>query len=159
MSLGVVSAVAAIAGTAYSVYSAEKQKGQYDSAARDQERLSQRNALMGEAEARREQTLVKRQQEEQTAAQRARAGASGVSGGSQDVFFQDLENRNAETMEWMQRSAKSRSSITRAEGRLAAKTTKATGSAVRAQAYAGAISSLPDIYKHSKQAGSDLGWW
>ena len=101
--------VLSAAGTAYGVYSSEKQAAEAEDIAEDNARRqsaeAEEMAQRAENEAAREESLS-----------RARAAASGATGESMDLYQEDLAKTNQREIDWIRRSGASRADAIKQEG-------------------------------------------
>lgn len=147
--MGGVAAVVGVLGTAVSVAQQMSAADAQKAAARDAEKLARENALNIEAEGKREADIMRRQQDELEAETRARAAASGLVGGSHDIYLSDMERQHGEALDWLSKSTSSRSRIARREGKYASGQAKASASSTMAGAVGTAASGVSDF----------ANWW
>ena len=134
---GIMAAVSLIgAGLQYKQQrdAAKEQKA----AGRRAEGLAEENAKLMEAEAAREAGVLEEQHAESAGRRRAIAAASGVAGGTQDLFLARQAEKEAEDVEYLKTTGESRAAITRSGGANARLTAEAQARGTKA----GAIGSL-----------------
>ena len=135
-------------GAGMSFMSYQKQK----KAANTAEEIGRQNAAHTEAETQEEATRLRDNQRRVLAETRALASTSGVSGGTQDIYSQDMATKQTRELKWLQKSGKSRADIERLQGAYTAQGARADamGSLGQAVGYAGqaiGYGSESDLFK------------
>ena len=154
MGAGTVGLYLTAATAAYSIYSGERAADQQQEAARDAERLANKNAQLIEKEGERQQQLAKRAADDVEATARAKVAASGFARGgeTQSLVLDDIAKQHSDSLEWMREATRSQADITRQGGQYARDAGYGQASSTRAQGYGQALSSI-------SAAGNANDWW
>jgi len=147
----------AMAMTAVGTYASYKSQseaaaGQKD-AAREASRLAEMNAQMSERETTRNAENMQAAQEREQATNRAKAAASGISGGgSFDLVMDEQKRIHGEEQDWLKQSGASKADIIRQGGALAQSQGYAQADATRAGSWGTLIGGAQSIYGTGSQA-------
>lgn len=109
----VLTLVLSAASAGYSIYSSEQ-------AAKEAERMGNKNATSIEAETEEAARRAAKDAERSEARARAAAATLGLEGESVDLYLKDLANTNKEQIDWLKKSGQSRADIAREGGQAAA---------------------------------------
>lgn len=109
----VLTLVLSAASAGYSIYNSER-------AAKEAERMGEKNARAIEAETEEAARRAAKDAKRSEARARAAAATLGLGGESVDLYLKDLANTNKEQVDWMKKSGKSRADIAREGGQAAA---------------------------------------
>lgn len=147
----VVMAIAAVASAAMSYQSYRQQK----KAAKSAEEIGRQNAAMKEAETREAATRLKENQRRVLAEGRAGAAASGIAGGTNDIYLNDLANTQGRELAWMEKAGMSQANIMRQEAAL----TRQQGEAAATGHLSSAVGSLGKAAGGVYDYGVSQEWW
>ena len=142
-----IMAITAVIGAGTAAYSA---KQQFD-AADDAEKIAKKNAELSELETEEEARRLERSQERVSDLAKAKAAASGVGGETVDLYLADIEDTQAEELNWLKRTGARRADILRDEGEIA----KSQGRAGAFGSIGEGFSYAPSIYSGGRKAK----WW
>ena len=124
--------------------------------ARDAQRLAEMNAMAQEREAGQMADNMRAGQEQEEAANRARAAASGVSSndlGSFGIYMDEQKETNREQLAWLKESGSSQVDILRAQGDSAYNIGMSNASTTRAGIGSTVASGVSSVYGTARSAG------
>ena len=108
---------------AFASYSSYRQQKKAASA---QEAIAEQNAALKEAETHEEATRLRENQRRALAEARAAGAATGIVGGTQDIYTSDIAKTQQRELAWLQKAGASQANIIKAEGQLQADITRAS---------------------------------
>ncbi len=145
----------AAASLAFGIYSSVQASKQQKAAADEAERIGRENAANIEAETQESARRTKKAQDQELATAQARAASSGLEvGGTLSTFLSNLEEGQAESLAWLEKSGANRARLAELSGGYTAATGRAGASATLAAGVSQAGSDAQSLYSAGKGQ-----WW
>ena len=148
--------------TVFSIFSAvqghqasQEAASQQEAAAAEAEKLAEANAVASEAETQESMRRTRRQHAASAASARAKAGASGIEGGSMEDAIANMISEHGTQLDWMKKSGASQADIIRKGGKLTGMQGRAQAESTRARGTTDLLKSGQTVYSSGKKAD----WW